>query len=153
MAKASSAEVVLAASPDGQVLLDILTGKVEPPPVDVAALNERITLAMLQAQTPEEALAAGATVSFDDGLLGKPIEIRDFVFRPSTLAGDTPVFALIDGYDMGEGQELTITCSAAQVLRTLGVWKVKGWLPSVFIVEKAESKTADGFTPYTIRAA
>lgn len=143
----------LATSEEGRLLLDILAGTIEPPAVDPAALNARITRAMLEAETPEQALAAGATVSFEDGLMGRPIEVRDLVFRKSTLKGEVPVFALIDGYDMTEGTELTITCSAAQVLRTLGVWKVKGWLPATFVVDKAESKTSEGFTPYTIKAA
>lgn len=141
------------ATPEGAMLLDILTGKIEPPPIDPAMLNDRITRAMLEAATPEEALQAGATVSFEDGLLGKPIEVRDIVYRKSALQGDSPTYALIDGYDLSEGVELIITCSAAQVQRTLGVWKVKGWLPATFVVEKADNPTAGGFTPYTIKAA
>lgn len=146
-------EAELTGTDAGKLLLDILSGKVEPPAVDPVAITARITEAMLAAGTPEEALAAGATLSFEDGLLGKPVEIRDLVFRKSTLKGDVPVYALIDGYDPADGVDLIVTCSAAQVLRTLGVWKVKGWLPAVFIVDKAENKTADGFTPYTIKAA
>lgn len=140
------------ATPEGQMLLDILTGKIEPPPVDPAALNDRITRAMLAAETPEEALQAGATVSFEDGLMGVPLEVRDVVYRKSTLAGDTPTFALIDAYRLDEGVELIVTCSAAQVQRTLGVWKVRGWLPATFVVEKQDNPTAGGFTPYTIKA-
>lgn len=153
MTDLDTTEGTIAETDAGNLLLAILSGEVEPPQVDPVAITARITEAMLAAATPEEALAAGATVSFEDGLLGKPVEVRDLVFRKSTLKGDVPVYALIDAYDPAEGTDLIVTCSAAQVLRTLGVWKVKGWLPSVFVVDKAETKTADGFTPYTIRAA
>ena len=108
---------------------------------------------MLEAETPEQALAAGATVSFEDGLMGVPVEVRDLFFRRSALAGDSPVFCLIDGYRLDEGAELTITCSAMQVMRTLGVYKVKGWLPATFVVERSETPTSGGFNPYTIRPA
>ena len=135
-----------------QQLLDVLEGKLEPLPVDPAEFNARITRAMLEAETPEEALLAGATVSFEDGLLGVPIEVRGIALRPSSLKGSLPVFGIIDGYRLDEGVECTITCSAVQVLRTLCVWQVKGWLPSTFIVEQQETPTSAGFTPYTIRA-
>jgi len=62
------------------------------------------------------------------------------------------VFALIEGYRLDEGTEVTVTCSALQVMRTLGVWKVRGWLPAAFRVTKSENPTAAGFTPYTIEA-
>lgn len=140
------------ASPEGQMLLDVLTGKIEPPPIDPAILNDRITRAMLEAETPEEALQAGATVSFEDGLLGVPLEVRDVVYRKSALKGDVPTYALIDGYRLDEGVEVIVTCSAVQVQRTLGVWKVKGWLPATFRVTKADNPTGEGFTPYRIEA-
>lgn len=145
-----TASANLATMPEGQVLLDILTGKIDPPPIDPAILNDRITKAMLEAETPEEALKAGATVSFEDGLLGVPVEVRDVVYRKSALAGDVPTYALIDGYRLDEGEDVIITCSAAQVQRTLGVWKVRGWLPATFVVKKADNPTGQGFTPYTI---
>lgn len=136
-----------------EFLLDIFAGRVEPPPIDTAALNERITKAMLEAETPEEALRAGATYAFEDGLMGVPVEVRDIAFRPSTLAGDVKVYGLIDAYNLATGEDVIVTCSALQVLRTIAVYKLKGWLPAAFIVERSESKTAEGFTPYTIRAA
>lgn len=135
-----------------QQLLDVLEGKIEPMPVDPAEFNARITRAMLEAETPEEALAAGATVSFEDGLLGVPIEVRSIALRPSSLKGSLPVFGIIDGYRLDEGLACTITCSAVQVLRTICVWQVKGWLPQTFIIEQQDNPTAAGFTPYTIRA-
>lgn len=141
------------AGKESQLLLDIFAGRVEPPPIDTGKLNERITEAMLRAETPEEALKAGATLSFEDGLMGVPVEVRDIMFRPSTLAGEVKVYGLIDGYRMDEAEDVIITCSALQVLRTLGVWKLKKWLPATFVVERAENKTGEGFTPYTIRAA
>lgn len=136
----------------GLDLLDVLEGKAQPAPVDPAALNVRITKQMLEATTPEEALNAGKTYSFEDGLFGVPVEVRDVWLRPSSLKGDSPVFALIDGYRLDEGEELIITCSAMQVMRTLCVYKVKGWLPTTFKVNKQENATAAGFTPYTIEA-
>lgn len=151
MAKAA-ASTELATREEYDLLLDVLAGKVEPPAVDPVSLNDRITRAMLEAETPEEALAAGATVSFEDGLMGVPIEVRDVWFRPSSLKGDVPVFALIEGYRLDEGAEVTITCSALQVMRTLGVWKVRGWLPATFRVLKQDNPTAAGYTPYTIEA-
>lgn len=142
---AELAEVV-----DADTLLAILDGTLKPPPVDPRMLNERITRAMLDAESPAEAAAAGATVSFEDGLLGVPVEVRDVAFLPSTIEGDTPVFMLIDGYRLDEAVPCAITCSAQQVMRMLAVWKAKGWLPATFKVEKASTQTAAGFTPYTI---
>ena len=150
MTKTDAPGAALQPIADTDTLLDIIAGRIEPPPVDVAALNERITRAMMEAETPAEAAAAGATLSFEDGLLDVPVEVRDIAFRPSSIKGETPVFLIIDGYRLDEGLPCTITCSAAQVMRTLAVWKAKGWLPATFKVSRQEQATAAGFNPYTI---
>lgn len=150
MAKAAEKSTDMQPVNDADQLLEILSGAVEPPPVDQAALNERITRAMLAAETPQEAALAGATVAWED-LLGVPIEVRDIAFRKSTVQGEgLPVFLIVDGYRLDEGLACTITCGAAMVVRTLAVWKAKGWLPQTFRVDKAETPTAGGFFPYTI---
>lgn len=136
-----------------QFLVGILDGSIVPPPVDGAKINARITEQMLKAETPEEALKAGATASFEDGLLGVPLEVRDLIFRKSTLEGDIPVYALIDATRLDTGDDLIVTCSAGQVLRTLGTFKVRDWLPTAFVVRKAENKTAGGYTQYVIDPA
>ena len=150
-----TADLPVAQSLEGasaELLNDLFAGRVLPPPVDPVEVNARITEQMLAAETPEEALRAGATIGFDE-LMGVPVEVRGFYFRPSTLKGDVRVYMLVDGYRLDEGEPCIITTSAVQVMRTLAVWGAKGWLPATFIVDKADTPTQDGFTPFTIRAA
>lgn len=152
----SDATIVRATSQEmenltADLLDDLFSGRILPPVVDPVAVSRRVTEAMLNADTPEEAMAAGATVGFDE-LAGVPVEVRDLVFLQSTLQGDIKVFAVIDAWRSDEAVDCTIVTSAQQVMRTLVVWKAKGWLPATFKVSKSDNRTAAGYVPYVIEA-
>lgn len=107
---------------------------------------------ILEAKDATEVLeGSGATHARD--YLDTPFALTDVRFNKSSFDGEGPAFyALLSGAD-GDGEKLSITCGAKNVIAQ--AWKLKDLdaLPMQVVIRQAPKPTANGFHVMWLEAA
>lgn len=89
----------------------------------------------------------GASATHAEDMLGVPFALTDVRFNRSSFDGAGPAFyALLTGAD-AQGEKVTITCGARNVIAQ--AWKLKdmGALPVLVEIQQSERPTAAGYKP------
>lgn len=130
----------------------IIRGEIEAPVVvdDPEAISREIIDQLLAAESDDE-LQMGKALSWRDDLLGVPVEIHGFRWRPSTIEGGQglPVFVIVSLTRLDSGDRVVATTGAANVLAQLSNMARRGTLNSgqVWKLVEADAATARGFKP------
>lgn len=126
----------------------ILMDELEPPEVstDPEAISREIMLQILTAETDEAMLAVGSATSWQD-LLGIPVEIHSFHWRPSRYDQGSKVFFVVTAIRLDTGENVILTTSGTNVLAMLINLARRNRFPSVWKLVEAEKETANGYKP------
>ena len=149
-------EIVVRKSTDlAQVeeLEQILLGEKGVPEVadDPAEIQKEIMAQLLSAESDEELEQVGNATGWRD-LLGVPIEIKGFRWRPSTFEEGSPVFFVVTGTRLDTGQMVALTTGSGNVLAQLtNMAKRNTLVGAVRMAEQADTPTKSGFRPYWLR--
>jgi hypothetical protein len=131
----------------------IILGQREAPPVEIVEdpqeISREIMMQLLSAESDEELQNFGNAVSWRE-LLGVPVHIKGFRWRPSSFDEGGPVYVVVQGFRTDTGEQVILTTGAANVLAQLSNLAQRGRLGEpdcVWSIEEAEKQTQRGFTP------
>lgn len=147
-------EVVTIPKPGSlEELQAILMDELEPPEVstDPEAISREIMLQILTADSDEEMLAVGKATAWQD-LMGIPVEITSFHWRPSGYDKGAKVFFVVTAHRMDTGEAVVLTTGGTNVLAMLINLARRNRFPSVWKLVEAEKETANGFKPLWLEA-
>lgn len=150
--KPSTTDIAIRSSADLATLgelEDILIGAKEAPEVvdDPEEISREIVMQLLAAESDEELEAVGSAVGWRD-LQGVPVEIRGFRWRPSSYEEGAPVFFIVQGIRMDNGDQVILTTGARNVLAQLCNMAKRGTLVgAVRVLRESEKPTARGYRP------
>lgn len=131
----------------------ILLGTKEVPEVvdDPAEIQREIMAQLLAAESDDELEQVGNAIGWRD-LLGVPIEIQNFRWRPSSFEEGSPVFFVVQGTRLDTGERVALTTGSGNVLAQLANMAKRGTLVgAVRMAEQADTPTKSGFRPYWLR--
>jgi len=132
----------------------ILLGEAEAPQVvdDPGEISKEIIAQLLAAESDEELEQVGAAIGWRT-LLGVPVEIRNFSWRPSAFDESGPtVFFVVQGTRLDTGENVVLTTGSGNVLAQLVNMAKRGTLVgAVRMAVEADSPTKSGFKPYWLR--
>lgn len=129
---------------------DMLATMSDVAPQSAEELQAQILERYLNATTPAELLAEGATVSAEE-VLGENLTIKEVKFNQSTTKNGPPIYAVIDA-TIGD-RDVVITCGSLNVMTQVYKAKESGWLPmSDVCITQLPVPTAQGFYPMYLSA-
>jgi hypothetical protein len=131
----------------------ILLGEKGVPEVadDPAEIQKEIMAQLLAATTDEELEQVGNAQGWRE-LVGVPILIEGFRWRPSSYDEGSPVFFVVTGTRLDTGERVALTTGSGNVLAQLTNMAKRGTLTgSIRMVEVADKQTKSGFLPYWLR--
>lgn len=153
---ANTTEIVSVRSSDSISALDefdaILRGVKKPEQLsdDPAAIQREIVEQILSATTDEE-LELGEATPWQN-LLGIPVEIYGFRFRPSDYKEGAPVFVVVQAIRLDTGQAVVLTTGGFNVLAQLSNLARRERFPSVWKLAEPSRATAAGHMPLRLIA-
>lgn len=112
--------------------------------VDADQVSMEIIGRILKAQTVDDVLGGSGAIHARD-FLDVPFTLTDVRFNRSDFGGDGPAFfALLEGADRN-GEPVTITCGARNVIAQ--AWKLRDMaaLPIQVEIQESERATANGY--------
>lgn len=118
---------------------------------DPAEIQKEIMAQLLSAESDEELEQVGNATGWRS-LVGVPIEISGFRWRPSRYEEGAPVFFVVTGTNLVTGERVALTTGSGNVLAQLTNMAKRGTLVgAVRMVEEADKETKSGFKPYWLR--
>lgn len=117
---------------------------------DPAAVQRRIVEQYLNA-TDEDELENTAAATPWQQLLGVPVEIHSWRWRPSEIEGNgSPVYVIVDVTDTINGNSYTVTCGAYGVIAQMIKLQEMGKIPGAVrrLVEGGQTKA--GYRPLSL---
>lgn len=127
-----------------------------PPEVleDPDAISREIIEQILRAESDEELAAVGKATPWSE-LLGCPVELYDFGWRPSRFEEGSPIFLVVRGRRMDDGSFVVLTTSGRNVIATLLNLKRRGAMGEgcVWKLREADTPTSAGFRPLWLEKA
>lgn len=114
---------------------------------DPETLQREILRQLLAASTDEE-LEPADPVGWRE-LVGVPIEIHSFTWRPSDYdeEGSSNLYVIVRGKNLLDGSSVTITTGARNVLAQLSNLARRGRFPVVRAIKESDRATQRGFRP------
>jgi hypothetical protein len=112
---------------------------------DPAVVQREIVAQILSAQSDDE-LQIGKATPWQE-LLGVPVEIHSFRWRESSYDEGSPLFVVVDGFRMDNGEKVVLTTGGLNVLAQLSNMARREALPAIWKLEVSEKQTARGFQP------
>lgn len=134
-------------------LEQILLGEKEVPEVvdDPAQIQKEIMAQLLAAESDEELEQMGTAIGWRE-LLGVPIELHGFRWRPSAFEDGAPVFFVVQGTRLDTGEKVVLTTGSGNVLAQLTNMARRGTLTgAVRMLEASDKPTKQGFIPLWLR--
>lgn len=128
----------------------LLDDQHEIPPVadDPAEISKEIMAQLLAAESDEELDQVGTAVGLRD-LLGVPLELHGFKWRPSSFEEGQRVFFVLSATRMDTGERIVATTGSGNVLAQLVNRAKRGTLVGARVkAEQADKPTKSGFRPY-----
>lgn len=124
------------------------------PTVETSDVRQKIQLAMLLAETPEELFKAGNALKLDE-IQNVPLTVvAAYPMKSAFPDPDGPgIFMVIDAIRGDTGEEVTIATSAGNVMAAICRAADAGWVQFTFKARRADRATADGFLPFIIESA
>lgn len=113
-----------------------------------ASIN--IASRILDAETAEDILAPVEALNAED-LNGAPFTLNSVAILPSGMDGGIGFFAVFDASDPQTGDQMSITCGAANVVAQAAALYDKGFLPMTVVIEISRKATSRGFYPMSLR--
>lgn len=121
--------------------------KAEPVIDDPDAVGREIVQRLLEATDDAELFSSQKAIGWRT-LLGLPIELGGFRWRPSTLEEGSNIFFVVFGKRMDNGEPVVLTTGASGVLAQLVNMAKRGTLVGAIVkMEEASKPTAAGFRP------
>lgn len=164
MAKAQTASTELAVRSSNDLAAggDILTElervlitneKVEPAEDDADAMAAEIVAQILSAESDDElALMQGGTAIGWREMLGVPVRLEGFRWRPSDFEEGSSLYFVVFGYRTDTGEAVILTTGSRNILAMLVNKAKRGVLSgSVVIATEADKVTRRGFRPLWLK--
>lgn len=140
----------LALRPQGTVeeFMAILMDELEPPEIstDPEAISREIMQQLFDAESDADMEIVGNATSWQD-LLGVPVELHGFRWRPSAYDQGAKVFVVVVANRMDNGEKVVLTTGAQNVLAALANFERRKRWPVVVRLLESEKETAKGFRP------
>lgn len=127
----------------------------ELPPVadDPAEISREIIMQLLSAETDEELEQVGSAIGLRD-LLGVPIQLHGFKWRPSSFEEGQRVFFVVFATRLDTGERIVATTGSGNVLAQLCNRARRGTLLNAVVkAVQADRDTKQGFRPYWLVSA
>ena len=134
-------------------LEQILLGTKEVPDFvdDPEEIQKEIMAQLLAAESDEELEQMGTATGWRE-LIGVPIEIHGFRWRPSAYDEGAPVFFVVQGTRLDTGEKVVLTTGSGNVLAQLtNMARRETLVGAVRMLEPSDKPTKAGFTPYWLR--
>lgn len=134
-------------------LEQILVGEKEPPEVadDPQEISREIIAQLLGATSDEELEQVGSASGWRE-LLGVPVELHSFKWRPSSYEEGAPVFFVVFARRLDNGEKVVLTTGSGNVLAQLVNMAKRGTLAgAVRCMEQADTPTKQGFRPLWLK--
>jgi hypothetical protein len=131
----------------------ILLGESELPEVvdDPAEISREIMAQLLAAESDEELEAVGSAVGWRE-LVGVPMELHGFRWRPSSFEEGAPVFFVVNANRLDTGERVVLTTGSGNILAQLCNMARRGTLVgAIRALEIADTPTKQGFRPNWLR--
>lgn len=117
---------------------------------DDAEVQERILRNILASNSVHNLLTAGAAVPADD-VLGIPLRFHAIRAAESEYDAGSDHYLHCDVEVLSNGDRMTISCGARDVVVKLLTASMRGWLPLDARLERAKKATKAGYFPVFIR--
>lgn len=117
---------------------------------DEEVVQRRILENLLRATKPEDVLRAGETMPSSE-VLGIPLQVDAIRASESGYDEGPGRYLHVDATIIGNGDRITFSCGAQDVVLKLVRLHQKGWLPVRCVLRKAEKPTKAGFYPVFLR--
>lgn len=131
----------------------ILLGEKGVPEVvdDPEQIQKEIMAQLLAAESDEELEQVGSAIGWRD-LLGVPVQLAGFRWRPSSFEEGAPVFFVVTGTRLDTGERVALTTGSGNVLAQLTNMARRDTLVgAVRMAEQSDKPTKSGFRPYWLR--
>lgn len=129
-------------------LYEILMGRAEAPEIveDPEIIGREILMQLLSAES-DDALVLGKATGWRD-LQGVPIELIDFKWRRSEFEEGGPVYFIVRGRRLDDGEQVVLTTGSTNITAQLANMARRGTLVGgVWTCVQADKATARGFFP------
>ena len=114
---------------------------------DPEQISREIVQQLLGATSEDEVFNIGGATPWRE-LLGVPVAVESFNWRPSTFEEGSSIFFVVRGYRLDEGEPVILTTGARTVLAQIVALYRLGKLGRDCVVKLVEGeKTRAGFTP------
>lgn len=117
---------------------------------DPAEVKERILRSVLAAASVHDLLAAGAAVPAEQ-LYNVPLSFERIRASESTFVDGPDLYLHVECRIVANGDAVTISCGARDVVTKLLAADMRGWLPFTAVMEQSAKPTKDGFYPVFLR--
>lgn len=126
----------------------ILMDELEPPEVvtDPEAIQREILTQIWNASSDEEMQAVGKATPWQD-LIGVPVHIKGFRWRPSSYDQGAKVFVVVNAQRMDTGEDVVLTTGGKNVLMQLANIARREAFPWNGVLQESEKQTAAGYRP------
>lgn len=125
----------------------LITGEFDTEVIDDPdAISKQILSELLAAETDEELEQVGSATGWLD-YEGVPVEVRGFRWRKSDYTEGAPIYLIVFGTDMRNGDALTLTTGSKNVIAQLINLGSRDRLPCVRVLTRADKPTAQGYYP------
>lgn len=163
MSKMQSTDLAVRSSTDlasnDEVLADlerilVSNEKVEPATDDPDAMAAEIVAQILSAGSDDEldAISGGQAIGWRD-LLGVPVELLGFRWRPSDYDEGSSLYFVVFGNRLDDGSGVVLTTGSRNIMAQLVNRAKRGVLSgAVVMAVEAEKPTARGFKPLHLRS-
>ena len=119
-------------------------------PEDPAEIQERILRAILEAGSAEDVINAGAALAMDK-VLDLPLTVERIRAGESTFADGPDYYLLVDATIKSNGDKVTFSTGASDVVMKLTALDMKGFLPCDVKLVRSTKPTAKGFYPVFLK--
>lgn len=131
----------------------IILGQKDAPPTEVvedpAEISREIMMQLLSADSDEQLQNFGNATGWKE-LIGVPIKLMGFRWRPSDLEQGSPVYVVVHGFRVDTGEQVVLTTGAANVLAQLSNLASRNRLGEpdcIWMLAESDKPTKAGFTP------
>lgn len=117
---------------------------------DPAEVQERIVRSMLASASVADLLRSGEATPAAE-LYGVPLTFNGIRASESSFDDGNDHYLHIDARIIGNGDMVTISCGARDVVAKLLLADMRGWFPFDAVIVQSAKQTKDGFYPVFLR--
>jgi hypothetical protein len=117
---------------------------------DPEVISRQILMQLLDAETDEELESFGEATGWKT-LLGVPVEIHNFTWRPSNYDEGAAVFFVVQGTRLDSAERVVLTTGSQNVLAQLCNLAKRGRIPGAIRMIVEGSETRQGYRPLWLK--